>query len=185
MVEQQPDCTPHILSKAKNFLFNSPLTWARWVSGPTWWEEVYRCASVCKSGRSCCHNTAQHVQVAPFSTTIDNITKDKVSPTEVCDCSSPLQWFKCIQFPCETKSLVHTRPKGLDGYSRQCRNPNKSLWLTISIFECSIVRISSVCMSFFVCEEECWVTLTAKLHFPLRTASSSVCHWCGRLDSGT
>lgn len=29
------------------------------------------------------------------------------------------------------------------------------------------------------------VTLTAKLHFPPRTASSSVCHWCGRLDSGT
>lgn len=28
-------------------------------------------------------------------------------------------------------------------------------------------------------------TLTWKLHLPLRTASSSVCHWCGLLDSGT
>lgn len=30
-----------------------------------------------------------------------------------------------------------------------------------------------------------FITLTAKLHLPPRTASSSVCHWCGRLDSGT
>lgn len=29
------------------------------------------------------------------------------------------------------------------------------------------------------------LTLTGKLHVPLRTASSSACHWCGRDASGT
>lgn len=36
-----------------------------------------------------------------------------------------------------------------------------------------------------VCACVCAFTLTWKLHLPLRTASSSVCHWCGLLDSGT
>lgn len=39
-------------------VFNSSFFRVKRDHRPVRWEEVYRCTSVCKSGRFCCHNTA-------------------------------------------------------------------------------------------------------------------------------
>lgn len=61
-------CTIHIrwpkfIYSEENFLFSTmwfsfPLCWVRRAFEIMWWEEVYHCTSVCKSGRFCCQNTA-------------------------------------------------------------------------------------------------------------------------------
>lgn len=183
------------------------ILWQR-VFRPVWWEEVYRSSSVCKSGRCCCQNTAYSLFHQPqpcrlaftgsFSATLKflwnhfflNIGDSGAfyhywRPLIISCSSSHRFWIKiCPHAP----RMLLINPAGSlcsTGFSTVCVcHPEVSPALRGRLCVCLCHAFVKVCIQVCVCERE-KVTLTAKLHLPLRTASSSVCHWCGRLDSGT
>lgn len=143
-------------------------------------EEVDRCTSACKRS-FCCHNTANsnicgrnlHLVLSLSSGDLYKCTALGASPVKHPEIIYPLQWKHL--FP-QQRHIPSTLPLKSHLYDAIIQSGQAF----------SVQGGFRACLVPQVCLRVCvGVTLTAKLHLPLRTASSSVCHWWGRLDSGT